>query len=72
MYRLVKLAVLTTILAAAIIGVLWITDVIPRAELGAVLWKTYGVLGIIFGTAFVWRGIQGRTSVPDHTDQRVP
>jgi multisubunit Na+/H+ antiporter MnhG subunit len=71
-YRLVKVVVLTSLLALAVIGVLWVTDILPRADLGPVLGKTFGVLGIIFGVAFVWRGIQGRSNVPDHTDQRVP
>jgi type IV secretory pathway VirB2 component (pilin) len=71
-FRLVKVVVLTTLLAVVVIGVLWVTGVLPRAELASVAAKTFGALGIIFAAAFVWKGIQGRTNVPDHTDQRVP
>lgn len=72
MYRLVKLTILTSVLAAAVIGILYVTDVIPPGQFGSVAAKTFGVLGIIFGAAFVWRAVQGRTNIPDRTDERVP
>ena len=73
MYRLAKIVVLTSSLALAIIGVLRVADVIPPDAMMGVLWKTFSILAIIFGAAFVWKGVQGSGSkVPDHTDQRVP
>jgi hypothetical protein len=71
-YRLVKVLILSSILAVAVIGILWMTDVIPPGQFGSVAAKTFGVLGIIFGAAFVWRAVAGRTNIPDRTDQRVP
>jgi hypothetical protein len=72
MYKLARVLILSSVLAAAVIGILRVTDVIAPGQLGNVFSKTYMVIGIIFGAAFVWRGVQGRTNIPDRTDQRVP
>ena len=72
MYKLVRLLILSSVLAAAVIAILYVTDVIPPGQFGSVAAKTFGVLGILFGAAFVWRAVHGRTNIPDRTDQRVP
>jgi hypothetical protein len=70
--RLFRVGLLVTLIAAALIGVLWVTDVIPQGELDSVAGKAFGVIAIVFLAAFVWRVVRGRASVYDHTDQPVP
>jgi hypothetical protein len=70
--RLFRVGLLVTLIAAALVGVLWVTDIIPKGELGSVAGKTFGVIAIAFVAAFVWRVLRGRASVYDHTDQPVP
>jgi ABC-type nickel/cobalt efflux system permease component RcnA len=70
--RLLRVALLCAIIAAALIGVLWMTDAITADQMARVAGMTFGSIVILFGAAFLWRIVRGRSSVIDHTDQPVP
>jgi len=70
--RVIRAAILCALIAAALIGVLWVTDAITTSQLASVAGMTFGSIAILFGAAFLWRMIRGKTSVIDHTDQPVP
>jgi len=70
--RIIRVGLLVALIAAAVIGVLWVTEVVPASEIGGVAAKTFGSIAIIFAAAFAWRAVRGRTSVLDETDQPVP
>ena len=70
--KLLKVAALCTILASALIALLWIADILPGARVAEVTLRTFASLGIIFVAAFAWKLVRGRVNVPDRRDQRVP
>ena len=70
--KLLKVAALCTILASALISLLWVADIIPSARGAEVTIKTFASLAIIFAAAFSWKLVRGRAHVPDRHDQRVP
>lgn len=70
--RILKVGVLCMLAAAAILGVLVMTEVVPTTQLGSVASMTFGSIAILFGAAVAWRAVRGRTDIPDHTDQPVP
>ena len=70
--RQIRVALLCALIAAALIGVLWMTNAITSSQLASVAGMTFGSIAILFGAAFLWRVLRGRASVIDHTDQPVP
>ena len=72
MYSIVKLALVCVALAVAIIGLLFVTDVISLDQLGGIAVRALGAIGIIFLLAIVLRSVLAGREVRDESDQRVP
>lgn len=72
MYSIVKLAVVCVALAIATIALLFVTDVVPADQLGGVVVRTVGAIGIISALAIVLRSVLAGREVRDESDQRVP
>lgn len=69
---IVKIGLLVSLIAAAALAILWILELIPRAELGNIALKTFGVIAVVLAVAAIWRSVRGRADAPDKTDQPVP
>jgi hypothetical protein len=72
LYSIVKLALACVALAVAIIGLLFVTDVISLDQLGGIAVRALGAIGIIFLLAIVLRSVLAGREVRDESDQRVP
>jgi hypothetical protein len=72
LYSIVKLALVCVALAVAIIGLLFVTDVISLDQLGGIAVRALGAIGIIFLLAIVLRSVLAGREVRDESDQRVP
>jgi len=68
----VKLGLLVSLIAAAALAILWILEIVPRAQLGGIALKTFGVIVVLLAAGAIWRTVRGRADVPDKTDQPVP
>jgi hypothetical protein len=67
-----RLWFLILLVAAVILAILWIMEVIPGTEIGGIALKTFGALAVLLVASVAWRIVRGRSNVPDSTDQPVP
>lgn len=70
--RAAKLGALAALLAFAVIGVLWVTEAVPRQDLKDAMPKTLGAIAILVVAGVVWSLMRGEHGTPDETDKRVP
>jgi hypothetical protein len=72
MMRLAKLGALGALLVATCLGLLWITEAVPRDQLEDVALKALGAVAILVVAGFAWSAIRGRGAGADTTDKPVP
>jgi hypothetical protein len=70
--RVIKVWLLIALLAGAILGVLWMTEVIPPGDVGDLAGKIFGAILMLGLAHFAWAALRGRTDLPDSTDKPVP
>ena len=70
--RAAKLGALAALLAFAVIGVLWVTEAVPRQDLKDAMPKTLGAIAILVVVGIVVSLLRGQPGTPDETDKRVP
>ena len=67
-----RLWFLITLVAAAVLTILWINGVIPGGEIGGIALKTFASLAVLVIASVAWKAVRGRSTVHDSSDQPVP
>lgn len=70
--QLIRVGALCQLIAAVTFGALWLSGILTRSQ-ALQGWATaFGVIGLFFLAAYIWRLVRGNVNQPDHTDQPVP
>jgi hypothetical protein len=70
--RVAKLGAVAVLIVLAVIGVLWMTEAVPRSELTGVTLKALGAVGVLVLAGLGWTALRGPSSTRDETDKPVP
>jgi len=70
--RTVKLGVLGALIVVTCLALLWVTEVVPRADIKDIAPKALGAVVVLVIASVVWSAISGKTSKMDNTDKPVP
>ena len=60
------------LIVLAVVGVLWMTEAVPRDDLQDVALKALGAILVLVLAGVAWSAMRGTTGTPDETDKKVP
>ena len=69
--RILKIGVAAAVILGAALGLLWVTEVVPREDLAAMARMGYLALLVLFLAGAALRLVR-RPEAPDPTDRTVP
>ena len=70
--RAAKLGAVAALIVLAVVGVLWMTEAVPRDDLQDVTLKALGAILVLVLAGVAWSAMRGPTATPDETDKKVP
>lgn len=72
MYRTLKLGLIGALIVLTVLGLLWVTEAIPRDDVAAMAPKALGAIVILILAAAAYSMLRGGSHQPDRTDKPVP
>lgn len=70
--RVLKVWLLVTIVAGAVLGVLSVTDLLDGAQVRELGRMSILSIVVLASSHYAWTVLRGRTNAVDHTDKPVP
>jgi hypothetical protein len=70
--RSAKLGAVAALIVLAVVGVLWVTEAVPRDDLKDVAPKALGAILILVLVGVAWSAMRGPAGAADETDKKVP
>lgn len=70
--RSAKLGAVAALIVLAVVGVLWVTEAVPRDDLKDVAPKALGAILILVLAGVAWSAMRGPAGATDETDKKVP
>ena len=70
--RAIKFGALSSLLVAAVLALLWVTEAMPRSDVADMAPKAFGAIVVLVLTGVLLTALRGDARTPDNTDKPVP